>query len=94
MKETQENGKYKKLADCMEDMLSLPVEDEEKKALLSDFGLTERQDYRMFLMARLLKKAQDGDVSAIREVRSILQETENADKGVLTQILEAVKSVG
>ena len=86
--------KEKKLSDCMETLLKLSVTDEDGAAFLDSIGVQEKdRDNRMLVMARLLEKAIHGDTSAIREVRSVMTETENTDRGLLAEILEAVKNV-
>ena len=86
--------KEKKLSDCMKKLLQLSVTDEDGAAFLAKFGVNKADcDNRMLVMARLLEKAIHGDTSAIREVRSVMSETENTDRGILAEILEAVKNV-
>lgn len=88
------NRKEKKLSDCMEKLLQLKVTDENGAAFLEEFGVKRADcDNRMLVMARLLEKAIHGDTSAIREVRSVMSETENTDRGLLAEIVEAVKNV-
>ena len=87
--------KEKKLSSCMEKLLQLSVTDEDGAAFLAEFGVKRADcDNRMLVMARLLEKAIHGDTSAIREVRSVMSEVENTDRGMLAEILEAVKRVG
>ncbi len=72
----------------------LPVSGEEL-LFLSELGIQEKDaDNKMLIMAKLVKKAEQGDISAIREVRSIMQEAESTDRGLLTEIIEAVRNVG
>lgn len=88
------NKKEKKLSGCMEKLLQLKVTDEDGASFLEAFGVSKAdRDNRMLVMARLLEKAIHGDTSAIREVRSVMSETENTDRGLLAEILEAVKNV-
>lgn len=88
------NKKEKKLSDCMEKLLRLKVTDEAGASFLEEIGVSKQErDNRMLVMARLLEKAIHGDTSAIREVRSVMSETENTDRGLLAEIIEAVKNV-
>ena len=48
----------------------------------------------MLIMARLFIKAASGDIPAIKEVRSIMSDTENVDAGLIREIIEAVRNVG
>ena len=84
----------RKLSDCLAEILSLDVSGEEHTEFLKAFGVAEnRTDNKTLIMARLCEKAKSGDISAIKEVRAIMNENENQDFGVIAEIIEAVKSV-
>lgn len=91
---TKRNRKNRKLSECLAEILTLPVSGEEL-LFLSELGIHKKDaDNKMLIMARLLEKAMKGDISAIREIRSIMQETESTDRGLLMEIIEAVRNVG
>ena len=84
--------KSKKLSDCLSDILNLKVR-EETLEFLKALGIDESiADNRMLIAARLFEKASSGDISAIKEIRSILAETE-IDSGYIAEIIEAVRNV-
>ena len=85
--------KQKKLSDCLSDILNLSVTDEEDIEFLKGLGIKSRSDNKTLIMARLYKKAASGDISAIKEVRSIMADTEQKDIGKLLEIIEAVENV-
>ena len=86
--------KTKKLSDCLSDILSLKVSSESDLEFLSSLGIKKNSlDNKMLIMARLFNKASLGDISAIKEIRSILAEKENKDYGMLQEIIEAIKNV-
>ena len=94
MKAKQTPDKKKKFSECMEELLSAHVADQEQEDFLKGMGIKKSsRDNRMLVMAKLLEKAVDGETSAIKEVRSIMTETESADAGQIREILEAVKRV-
>ena len=56
-------------------LLSLPVKDKRRKSQLEALGVnSEDADNKMLVMAALMKKAHNGDVSAIKEIRSVIGE--------------------
>ena len=84
----------KKFSDCLEELLSAKVTEEENNVFLEHMGIKKSsRDNRMLVMAKLLERAISGETSAIKEVRSIMMETESQDAGLLREILEAVKQV-
>lgn len=86
--------KLKKLSDCLSDILNLKVKDEKDLEFLTSLGIKKSvSDNKLLLMARLFDKASSGDISAIKEVRSIMADTENKDYGKLSEIIEAIKNV-
>ena len=88
-------AKRRKLSDCLTEVLVLPVSGEEDRTFLETLGIKPKQaDNQMLIMARLMERAAKGDISAVREVRAITQEAESQDKGLLMEILEAVRNVG
>lgn len=86
--------KIKKLSDCLSDILNLKVMGNENREFLSSLGIKAgRTDNKMLIMARLFEKASSGDISAIKEIRSIMSESESKDYGKLDEIIEAIKNV-
>lgn len=84
--------KSKKLSECLSDILNLKVR-EENLEFLEGLGINKPSaDNRMLIAARLFEKASSGDISAIKEIRSILAETE-IDSGYIAEIIEAVRNV-
>lgn len=84
----------KKLSDCLGEILNLKASGEDKQ-FLDELGIkASRCDNKMLIMARLFTKASSGDISAIKEVRSIMSDNENVDLGKLSEIIEAVRNVG
>ena len=88
------NNKKKKLSDCLGEILSLSASGEDGE-FLSELGIKSKDcDNKMLIMARLFIKAASGDIPAIKEVRSIMSDTENVDAGLIREIIEAVRNVG
>ena len=86
--------KLKKLSDCLSDILNLKVIDDENKEFLNSLGIKKGSaDNKMLIMARLFDRASSGDISAIKEIRSIMADTESKDYGKLKEIIEAIKNV-
>ena len=86
-------NKKKKLSDCLGEILNLSASGEDQEFLTS-LGIKVRDcDNNMLIMARLFTKAASGDISAIKEVRSIMSDTENVDAGLVREIIEAVRDV-
>lgn len=85
--------KQKKLSDCLSDILNLSVINEEDAEFLKGLGIKSRSDNKTLIMARLYSKAASGDIQAIKEVRSIMADTEQKDFGKLLEIIEAVGNV-
>ena len=86
--------KLKKLSDCLSDILNLKVMGDENREFLSSLGIKKgRTDNKMLIAARLFDKASPGDISAIKETRSIMAERESKDYGKLDEIIEAIKNV-
>ncbi len=84
--------KSKKLSECLSDILNLKVR-EENLEFLEGLGINRSSaDNKMLIAARLFQKASSGDISAIKEIRSILAETE-LDSGSISEIIEAVRNV-
>jgi len=95
MKAKREAKIKKKLSDCMDELLSAKVAEQEDEALLKSMGIPATAcNNRMLVMAKLLERAIGGEIPAIKEVRAIVTETESKDTGLLQQIIEAVKQVG
>ena len=84
--------KNKKLSECLSDILNLTVQNEEDVEFLKGLGIKKRSDNKTLIMAKLFNKAAAGDIQAIKEVRSIISETENKDFGKLMEIIEAVNN--
>lgn len=86
--------KEKKLSDCLADILNLKVEEQEDLDFLESLGIKKASsDNKMLIMARLYQRASSGDIHAIKEVRSIMSDTESKDYGKLQEIIEAVRDV-
>ncbi len=86
--------KIKKLSDCLSDILNLKVNNEEDLTFLNSLGIKKScSDNKMLIMAHLYSKASSGDISAIKEVRSIMADKESKDYGKLEEIIEAIKNV-
>lgn len=84
-----------KLSDCLEALMSLPVVDEESKSFLIELGVSKaKSNNKMLIAARLFEKAARGDISAIKEIRTIMTDAEQNDRGSLADIIEAVRNVG
>lgn len=95
MARVKSRRKKVKLSECLAEILSLDVTGDEDLKFLKDLGVAEnRTDNKMLIMAKLCEKARGGDISAIKEIRAIMSETENQDIGVIAEIIEAVKNVG
>ncbi len=87
--------KTKKLSDCLSDILQLKVTCKTDLDFLDSLGVKKsKSDNKMLIMARLYEKASSGDISAIKEIRSIMSDAENKDHGMLKEIIEAIKNVG
>ncbi len=85
--------KEKKLSECLGSILNLKPSGEDAD-FLENLGIKSKaHDNKMLIMARLFVRAASGDIPAIKEVRSIMSDTENLDLGRLTEIIEAVKNV-
>ena len=83
----------KKLSDCLGEILNLSASGEDGE-FLTELGIKPRDcDNKMLVMARLFTKASSGDIPAIKEVRSIMSDTENVDAGLIKEIIEAVRDV-
>lgn len=94
MAKRQAKKTKRKLSDCLEDLLLLPVSDEEQIDFLKGLGIAkDKADNNMLLAARLVEKASQGDISAMKEIRAIKTEEQNTNRGILNDILEAVKRV-
>lgn len=84
--------KVKKLSECLSDILSLKVKDENLE-FLEGLGIKKtKADNKMLIAARLFERAASGEISAIKEIRSVLAETE-IDTGSIAEIIEAVRNV-
>ena len=84
--------KQKKLSECLSDILNLKVR-EENLEFLEGLGIKKvNADNKMLIAARLFERASSGEISAIKEIRSVLAETE-IDSGSIAEIIEAVRNV-
>lgn len=84
----------KTLKEYMNFLLSLPVADVRKFNKLSSMGVPpDGIDNKMLMVAALMQAAQNGDVSAAKEVRNIIGEdvsTVGGD-GMLEDLIEGLK---
>ena len=80
-KKSAENKRQRKaLREQMQMLLELPVADTKSFNAMSQFGIEiDEIDNNTRLVYCLLKKAFTGDVAAIKEVRSVIGEDQNAD---------------
>ncbi len=86
--------KTKKLSDCLSEILNLKVTGKDDLEFMQSLGINKGcSDNKMLIMARLFQRASAGDISAIKEVRSVMTEIENKDFGKLQEIIEAIKNV-
>lgn len=85
--------KNKKLSDSLSEILNRTVSSDRDIEFLETLGIRTRTDNKTLIMARLFDKAAAGDIQAIKEVRSIMTETESKDFGKLMEIIEAVSNV-
>ncbi len=94
MEEKESKTDNGKLADCLAEIMKKPVPTQEENDFLESIGVEpESRTNRVMIMARLVERGKKGDASAIREICSIMQETEKSDNGVLASLFEAVKLV-
>ncbi len=85
--------KKHRLKEAMISLLGLPVRDQEQQNRLSQLGLDENDmDNGTLLAAALFAKATEGrDVSAFREIRSLIGEDESEDgAGELQALLKGL----
>lgn len=85
--------KKKALKETMQMLLDLPVSDTKAYNNMSKFGIEiDEIDNNTRLMYSLLKKAFTGDVSAIKEVRSVIGEDINGEAlDKLDELLQGIK---
>ena len=83
----------KALREQMRMLLELPVVDNKSFNAMAQFGVElDEIDNNTRLVYCLLKKAFTGDVAAIREVRSVIGEDQNADAiARLDEMIDALK---
>lgn len=82
------------LSDCLGEILSLKVCDDNDLEFLSALGCPKNHtDNKTLIMAKLVDRAKSGDISAIKEIRAILTESDGKDLGALHEIIKAVKNV-
>jgi hypothetical protein len=85
--------KKKALKETMQMLLDLPVSDTKVCKSMAKFGIeTDEIDNNTRLMYSLLKKAFNGDVAAVKEVRSVIGEDVNGEAlGKLDELLQGLK---
>ena len=72
----------KRMREYMETVLDLPVSDKRKLNKLARMGIIpEEINNEMLMTVGLWKKACDGDVAAVKEIRSIIGEDVNLPTG-------------
>lgn len=77
----------KKLKDCAELLLSLPVLDTKRFHELSSMGIPEETiDNKMLMVAALHREACAGNVGAAKELRSIIGEDRQQDVAALEKL--------
>lgn len=86
----------RKLKECMNALLDLPVTGDGNYNALAAMGLDPDEiDNRMLLTAALFQRAaKTGDPKAVHEIREILNEADaDSEGGILGDILGAVKEI-
>lgn len=82
----------KTMREYAEFLLSLPVSDGRKYNKLARLGVPpEGIDNKMAVVAALMQQAQTGDVSAAKELRSIIGEEAVSENGDLLDLIEGLK---
>jgi hypothetical protein len=82
----------KALKETMDILLSLPVKDKRKLAKAVKFGFADDDiDNSALVVIALYEKAIDGDIPAIKELRSLIDES-SGDVGQLEILIKALKN--
>ena len=91
-----ESAQDKRLKDCMQQLLDMPVCEEEKQKKLVELGIDKGATNRTLLLASLFQKAVDnGDMAAFKEIKNLLdEETGNCGSGNVEKLIEGVKNKG
>ena len=89
----QSRRKKKALKDCMKQLLSLPVDNEEIREYLAVMGFDEEDaDNRMMMTIGLFRAAAAGNVPAFRETRELIGEIDPDDKKLKKAQLDKLKA--
>ena len=89
----QSRRKKKTLKDCMKQLLSLPVDNEEIREYLAVMGFDEEDaDNRMMMTIGLFRAAAAGNVPAFRETRELIGEIDPDDKKLKKAQLDKLKA--
>ena len=85
----------KLLRDCMIDLLNLPVTDPKKWNELSKLGIDiEEINNKELLTAALFNRALTGDVTAFKEIRSLIGEDTSPNEEQLQKLDEVLDKIG
>ena len=95
-KTVDESAQEKRLKDCMQRLLDMPVCEEEKQKKLVELGIDQGATNRTLLLATLFQKAvENGDMAAFKEIKNLLdEETGNGGNGNVEKLIEGVKNKG
>lgn len=94
-----ESGKtrraQKTMRDCANFLLALPVKELKKRKRLASIGVDpDSADQKLVVVAALIAAAADGDVAAIRELRSLLgEDRDTGDAEMLARARELLGGV-
>ena len=89
----QSRRKKKALKDCMKQLLSLPVDNEEIRNYLAVMGFDEEDaDNRMMITIGLFRAAAAGNVPAYREIRELIGEIDIDEKKLRKAQIEKLKA--
>ena len=85
----------KLLKDCMINLLSLPVNNQKDWNKLSRFGIEPDDiDNKELLTVALFKRALSGDVSAYKEIRSVIGEDRESNEEQMQKLDEVLDKIG
>ena len=91
-KSAETRRQRKLLKDCMLDLLDLPVTNTKQWNQLSKLGVNpEEIDNRSLLTVALFMKATTGDVTAFKEIKSLIGEDNDKDLSKLDDVLDKIE---